>query len=108
MIELNEDISKLTNIPKQVLDKISTLSISCICDAIEDDILNDVDVLTIDIGIGQLMVKHTDNEMRYKFIPNAKLEEAISQTIINDKNTLKITIEDTLKKRIMSIYKELL
>jgi len=108
MIKLNEELSTLTNISKQVLDKLTTLSISCICDAIEDDILNDEDILSVDIGIGTLYIKHSDNEMRYKFVPDAKFEEAIVQTIINDKNQLKVTVEDTLKKRIMNIYKELL
>jgi len=108
MAKLIDDLATLTNISRQTLDKLSNLSISCICDAVEDDILAKNDILTMDIGIGTLMIKHTDNDMRYKFIPSAKLEEAVAQTIVNDKNILKITVDDTLKKRIMSIYKELL
>lgn len=108
MTKLIDNLSTITSISKQTFDKLVNLSISCICDAVEDDILSDNDVMTIDIGIGQLMIKHTDNDMRYKFIPDAKLEEAVSQTIINDKNQLKVAVEDTLKKRIMNIYKELL
>ena len=108
MAKLVDDLSTITNISRQTLEKLTSLSISCICDAVEDDVLKGNDVVTIDIGIGQLMIKHTDNDMRYKFIPGAKLEEAVVQTIINDKNPLKVEIEDTLKKRILSIYKELL
>ena len=107
-MKLNEELSTLTNISKSVLDKLTNLSISCICDALEDDILKGESVLNIDIGFGTLSIKHSDNEMRYRFVPDAKFEEAIVQTIINDKNPLKATVEDTLRKRIMSVYKELL
>lgn len=108
MTKLIDDLVTLTNISKQVLDKLSLLSVSCICDSLEDDILNGNDVLEIDIGLGVLKIKHTDNEIRYKFVPSAKLEEAMSQTIIYDKNPLSITVEDSLKKRIVNVYKELL
>ena len=108
MIVLNEELATLTNISKQLLDKLTTLSVNCICDAVEDDILNSKEVLEVNIGIGTLLIKHSDNEMRYKFVPDAKFEEAVAQTIINDKNQLKVLVEDTLKKRIMNIYKELL
>lgn len=108
MTKLIDNLSKITSISKQTFDKLTNLSVSCICDSIEDDILNNESIATIDIGIGQLLIKHTDNDMRYKFIPDAKLEEAVSQTIVNDKNPLKVAVEDTLKKRILNIYKELL
>lgn len=108
MIKLTEDISKLTNISKQVLDKLTNLSISCICDAVETDIINGEDILEVDIGIGTLKIKHSDNEIRYKFCPSAKFEEQLMKTILEDANPLKATIEDTLCKRITSVYKELL
>ena len=66
------------------------------------------DTTIIDIGIGQLCVQVVDNGIQYKFIPSAKLEKYMIDTILNKKNPLVNTIESTLVNRIVRAYKDML
>lgn len=108
MRDLIEDISKLTTISDSVLNKLVDKAFYCISDAIEDDILEQKKVTEIDIGIGTLYLELNSENVRYKFIPNKKLESAVKDTVVNKKNLLKDTLEMTLVTRITNTYKELL
>ena len=75
--KLTKDLSVLTGISEQSLKKLADKSIYCICNSVEDLIYSRCNELQIDIGIGTLKILLVDNVVKYKFIPNDKLETAI-------------------------------
>ncbi len=103
-----KDISTLTTINEDYLKSLVTKSEWCICSYIEESILKKETITKIDIGIGFLSVLVEDNTIKYKFIPNKELEEAIRDTVINDKNPLKLKLEKSLVDKITKMYKEYL
>lgn len=105
---LIKDLSKLTTIPIDSLCLLSNKAIWCICDEVEDTILNGETITTIDIGIGNILIKNEEDEVKYKFIPSKELENNIIDTTINKKNPLKIIIEKTLINKILNTYKDVL
>ena len=108
MTNLIEDISKLTTIPIQVLDKLLTKSHYCISDAVADSLLADKRLTEIDIGIGMLYIELKNDVARYKFIPSKELEKNVKNTLINGENLLRDKLEQVLVTRITDTYKELL
>ena len=105
---LNEKLSLLTTIPEKSLNKLSDLCGGIICDTIETSILNGESVADIITSIGILSVRFDNNELRFKFRPNAKFEEDIINTVVNKKNPLTTSIESTLVNRIVKTYKDLM
>lgn len=108
MNNLIEDISKLTTIPVNVLEKLNTKAIWCICDSFQESVLNNEDITTINIGIGTLIISETDETIKYKFIPNQTLEDAVIQTSLNKKSPLELTLEKTLANKVVKTYKDIL
>ena len=106
MLELNADLSTITTIPKLTLDKLDDKREWCICNAVQETLLDKETITYINIGIGTLGIKIEDNTVRYKFTPSSSLEQSIQQTIINKKNPLINNIEQTLATKIINTYKE--
>lgn len=107
MINILEDISTLTSINKKALDKLSNVAIYCINDAVVESLITDNDTVKVDIGIGELWLRLENDQVKYKFIPSAKFEESIVNTITNKSNLLEISIENSLKEKITNTYKDL-
>lgn len=108
MNEVIKDISKLTTINEEYLKSLVAKSEWCICSYVEESIISKETVTKVDIGIGFLSILVEDNTIKYKFIPNEELENAIRDTIINDKNPLKLKLEKSLVDKITKLYKEYL
>lgn len=109
MKDLLQDISILTTIPRDSLEKLASISQYCICDGINEMLSTLEDnVCVFDIGIGSLSIKVENNNIYYKFIPSTSLEESLIKTIDNEENPLVAKLEKTLVKRITKTYKELL
>ena len=69
MYNVSEDLSTITTIPKNSIDKLFEKEEWCICQNIEEQ-LGNKDVLTeIHIGIGYLSILLEDNTIKYKFVP---------------------------------------
>lgn len=108
MYKLVEDLSVLTTIDSRHISKLVDKSFICINDYVQEAIIQGENVINIDIGLGNLLINIDNNQLKYKFIPNNKLEKSIKETYINRANTLERTIESTLINRITNIYKDLL
>jgi hypothetical protein len=102
---LIENLSVLTTIPKDALDKLQEKAVWCICDSVEDAVLAGEVVFSIDVGIGQLIITDEDNTIKYKFVPSRDLEDSVRDTILNRKNPLKYHLEKSLVGKIMNTYK---
>lgn len=101
-----EDVSSLTTIPRTSLNSLIDKAIYSICDCVEETILVSGSNLEIDIGIGTLKIGIEDEIVKYRFIPSAKLEDGVTDTIVNHKNPLVCKIEENLVKKILKTYKD--
>lgn len=106
--KLSQDLSNITGIPKLTLDNLNDKIISCIGHAVYEASLNKEPVVELDLGFGILYIKMENLDIKYKFIPNTKLESLISFTILNKESPLVLDAEKSLKTRIEKTYKELL
>lgn len=108
IVNVIQDISTLTTIPERSLDKLASKVCWCICDGVEESILQGKDITVVDLGIGQLCVQVCSNEIQYKFIPSAKLERYMIDTVVNKKNPMIVNLESTFVNRITKVYKDML
>ena len=104
---IRDKIQKLTTINDNTLERLNNLTSCCIVDAIYESVLSNEDCVDIDLEYGNLLISKTNNELRYKFVPSAKLEEDIIKTIKENKNSLDDIILDKLKSNLLSTYKDL-
>ena len=105
---LIEDLSVLTSIPRDALDKLSKKCVWVICDDLEDCELENDNLVSINIGIGNLLISNGDETIKYKFIPSKELEKGIRETVVDHKNPLKFVLEKTLADRITNTYKTII
>jgi len=105
--QLISDISTLTTIPKiqlkAIFDKIPLI--------ISHEVLESIDAkestCVIDVDFGKLYVRVTESEILYKFVPSLKLEKMVKNTVTNKNSGLTVEVEDTLRDRILTVYKDL-
>lgn len=105
---LSQDIGSLTNIDKKTLDKLTDIINNIIEDNVYETKLSMKNKLTIDIGIGCLNILILDTEIKYKFIPNATLENNIKKIVTKNRNPLKLKIDEKINKSIYQTYKDLI
>lgn len=104
---IREKITTLTTIEDESLAKINNLISCCISDAVYESVLDDDAQVTIDLDFATLIISRSNNELRYKFVPSAKLEEDIVSAIKDKKNALDSIILEKLKNNLVSTYKDL-
>ena len=102
-----EDVSKLTNIPKDFLDKLPPRISYSISNAIEETLIAEDGFVEYDLGFGILRLLIEDNKIKYKFVPSAELEESLLNTVRKEHNTLKSELESSLPNKVLRQYKEL-
>lgn len=107
-VNLLEDVSKLTTIPKEALDKLSSKFIWCLGDSIQEMLLKHNNMLKADIGIGNIIIINEDELIKYKFIPKEELEDAVRELIVNNRNPLKYNLDKTLANKIINTYKDII
>lgn len=107
MEDLIKDVATLTTIPEKSLVKLVDKSYWCISNEVIESLKQGDTVTEIDIGIGILYIKVIDDTIQYKFIPSAKLNDTVKDTVINKRNILEDTLEKTLVNKIVDTYKDL-
>lgn len=105
--DIIEEISLLTTVQKLSIDRLCKQAIKCICSDICDAKLLDMDNLCLDIGIGNLFIYITNDEVKFRFEPSSYLDSSIIDTILTGKNPIKDDIEQSLLNKINTTYKEL-
>ena len=98
-------MSALTAINKKTLNKLFGVMEYCVADSFYESMLSGSDVASIDVGIGTILIKHSDSEVRYKFIPSQKLSDMVSSAKVNP---LEKAAEERLVARMTDIYKDLI
>ena len=108
MNNIIEDVSKLTSINKEHLDKLVKYAIYGIIETITEDKIQGKDVSEVDVGIGRLFIRTSGGELTYKFIPSELLLGETLKALKNSKNFFEIDIEDSLINKVTKLYKEIL
>lgn len=104
--ELKKDLSTLTTINESTLSKLNDKVLWCINDIVEKSILNKDDTAEINLGLGTLIIKISNEEIKYKFIPSQDLEKSVTNTVVTERNELVSIMEETLVSKITNLYKD--
>ncbi len=108
-MNLLKDMSTITTINERDLSKLLDVAVGCINETIyEDLVVSKKDISEVDIGLGTLNVQVLDNRLLFKFIPCAKLSDAILSTVKNETNDLVTTLEKSVVERITHTYKDII
>lgn len=107
MKKLNTDLSKLSNIPEEYLDKLSNVSSGLIGNAFYESILASKNIVEIDLGYGKLVIKSDLDEVKVKFIPSDELQADLKNINQGGEPTLKRKLERSISSKLMDMYKEI-
>lgn len=102
-----KDVSILTTIPEKTLTKLEQKVIYCICEQIQEDMIEEKEMSELDLGLGILYIKYVGDQIKYKFVPNAELEKAVSNTVVKKLNLMESTLNEALAKKFIDVYKDL-
>ena len=107
MSKLTEDMSVLTTIPDHTLKKLLEKAKLSICHSLLESYLAGDEDIKADIGIGNLVIKVSEDSIKYRFVPYPTFEEAVQDTITNKCSPLNQALEDAITSRLEKVYKEL-
>ncbi len=107
MNNVSEDVSILSTIPQDTINKLLKEVTWSICHSVEEDLLNNNTLTKIDIGLGTLLISNEEDTIKYKFIPSSTLEDSVKETILSKKSPLESILEDTLIRKILHTYKDI-
>ena len=108
MNSIINDLSTITTIPMNSLQKLKEKEIYLICNAVEESTLQGKNITEINLGLGTLVILIEGGFINYKFTPSNKLEKNLVDTIINKKNPLTNLFEEALADRVVKTYKDML
>lgn len=106
-VKLNEDLSLLTSIPEKTLGKVFSKSIYCISNAVVESTLAGEEVTEIVTDVGSILIQNKDNQLKYKFVPNAKLDRELTEATTSMKSSLEDALEESVIKKFNDLYREL-
>lgn len=104
-VNIKEDLSTLTTINESVFTKLVNKIEWCISDGVEKAIKSGENQVNIDFDLGTLMINFDNEQIRYKFKPSQKLEKAVTNTVVNERNDLVLNIEESLISKLTNTYK---
>lgn len=108
MNNIIQDLSLTTTIKKSVLDKLVENTCLLIAHSVAETAVLREDICELDIGIGTLMLLRDEDCIKYKFIPSPKLEMDVVKAYKTKQSPMIRSVDDSLKRRVENIYKELL
>lgn len=106
--KVNTDLSKLSNIPEEYLDKLSIACGYIIGNAVYESILASQDITELDVGFGTLLFKNDLSGIKAKFIPSDALQNDLKNINEGGEPTIKAKLEKALSAKLISMYKEII
>lgn len=106
--DIIKDTATLTTVPEKTLKKLVSKEIYCINDAVAEMQAANIEVIDLDIGLGNLAISVVDDKVVYKFIPSTELEESVKSAILNGRNLLEDVLEASLVERLTNTYKDII
>lgn len=108
MLNVSEDLSTLTTIPKTSIDKLSELTENYMLHEINENV-NNFEILTeFNIGYGIISILIDDDNIKYKFTPRKSFEEKLIEVVKYNKDFFVEDIENKLEGKLLNAYKDLL
>lgn len=107
MTDIIKDLSTLTTIPEKALNKLGQKIIYCVCEAIQEDLIQENDITELDLGIGILYIKQDGNQAKYKFVPSDNFNKSVVNTYAKKLNLLEDILNISLTKQFIEVYKDL-
>lgn len=107
MESLNKDVAALTGLSSKNLKDLVLKYELCISNRVREDTMENKSLTELDLGFGKLYIKHVDNLIQYKFIPDAKLEGMVTSAIKDPSFPLEKELEKALVNKITLLYKNL-
>lgn len=107
MTDIVSDMSSLTTLPIPLLQQLADKVEFIILHSVYESLLSHENVTEVDIGIGRLNILQEEGCVKYKFIPSRTFEQKIIKTVKDKESPLTATVESTLQKKIVDVYKEL-
>lgn len=108
MINLVDDIARLTDVSEKTLNKFIPIANYCISHALYESQCKKEELCVIDLGYGEIHLKTDDNCVYYKFIPSKELEKLIIQAVTTKTSPMIFKLDTGLQEKIDRAYKELL
>lgn len=107
MNNLIEDFSNITGLSNYTLNHAFSIIQEIIGHYVAEMKLNKQTETVVDLMIGTLTISISDG-IKYKFIPNSKLEKTIKKAYKTSESPLTNHIDDTICKSVDKLYKEML
>lgn len=108
MINILEDVSKLTTIPEEALKKLNSKYSLAISYALDECLKSNSMPAELNIGLGKLIIEDAEDEVLYKFIPSDEFEECVLSVVRDGKNPLRKALEQKFVSQILNTYKDIL
>ena len=105
--KVTTDLSKLSNIPTEYLDKLFSLCAFIIGNSVYESVLSSNDITELDFGFGTLVVKSDLKELKMKFVPNQDLEMDLKNINQGGEPMLKHKLEKAVVAKLIDMYKEI-
>lgn len=106
--DIIKDTATLTTVPEKAIRKLISKEVYSIADAVAEMQAANIDVIDLDIGLGNLALSIVDDKVVYKFVPSQELDEIIKSSILNGRNLLEDALEASLVERLTNTYKDIL
>ena len=106
MVDLLQNLSIITTIPKKDLERLVTKSEDIICHEVLNSVYDD-GYIQLNIGIGTINIHVSGDDLQYKYIPSNQLEDKLKESIYSNESPLTISVEQELKNKMLRAYKEL-
>lgn len=108
MNNLFEQLSIITGVPQDIIEKLIKKSYLCISDDLYNAKINGEMSVDIDIVFGTLTLKVQGDDLKIKFNPSEDLIKTIKSTLLENKSLLKTKIEKSLIDNITKTFNELI
>lgn len=106
--KLSTDLSKLSNIPEEYIDKVLKTCAPIIGNAVYESLLSSEEIADIDVGFGNIIIKADSKELKLKFVPSKDLEMNLKTINSGKEPELKAKLEKALVAKLIDMYKEIL
>ncbi len=108
MSNVLKDVSLLTAIPEKTLTKLSEMTLYSICENVREDVMENKPISELNFDLFTLYIKHDEDEIKYKVVPSEKMQKYVKETVSKKLNILENTVNNTLEKKILQMYKDIL
>ena len=106
--KITTDLSKLSNIPEDCLERLFTVSGNLISNAVYEGMLAGDSVVEVDLVFGKLIIKTDLQDLKIKFIPSEELEIDLKGINNGEHPILKTKLEKSVIAKLIGMYKELI